>query len=96
MVRVNNWGPMTGEGEKCEDVNERLFHGYIYLCESYQDDVPIYEFGFSMIRIVSRMLFDSAPNCKAALDAIQAAVAEGLKWHEVDSVNGFCAKGRKG
>jgi hypothetical protein len=66
-----------------KEITDKLFNDYLDLCESYNDQLPISEFGFAMIRIVSKMLFDAAPNSKVALDTIQLGVIEGLKWHAV-------------
>jgi hypothetical protein len=71
-----------------EEITDKLFNDYLDLCESYQQELNVPEFGFAMIRIVSKMLFDSAPSDKVALDTIQAGVIEGLKWHAIEPGKG--------
>lgn len=68
---------------KKDDLSEsfnKLFHDYLELCESYQEEMPAPEFGFGMIRIVSKMLFDIAPSEMVARETIRVGMEEGLKW----------------
>jgi hypothetical protein len=60
---------------------EKLHQDYLDLCDSYKDEMPVYEFGFGMIRIVSKMLFDCAPSRETALETIRMGINEGLNWH---------------
>lgn len=61
---------------------KKLLHDYLDLCESYSNELPVHEFGFGMIRIVSKMLFDCAPSEEVARKTIEVGIEEGFKWHE--------------
>ena len=61
-----------------------LWEDYLSLCEKYQDSLPVYEFGFAMIQFSTKLLMDSAPRHRVALDTIKAATEEGIKWHVED------------
>lgn len=70
--------------EKLEYTIEKLWIDYLDLCESYAEEMPLHEFGFAMIRNVSKMLFDTAPNEMVARETIRVAVEEGHKWANSD------------
>lgn len=72
--------------DKYCEVNDKLLNDYLDLCESYQNELPVHEFGFSIIRMASKMLFDCAPNNRVALDTIHAGISKGLGWHMEESV----------
>ena len=57
---------------------KKLHADYLDLCESYLDELPLHEFGFAMIRLVSMMLFDAAPSEMVARETIRVGIEEGL------------------
>jgi hypothetical protein len=65
--------------EQITESFRKLEHDYLDLCDSYNDELPIHEFGFGMIRLVSMMLFDCAPSERVARETIQWGIEEGLK-----------------
>ena len=67
------------DNKKLEQSIDKLWHDYLDLCDSYRDEMPVYEFGFAMIRFVSQMLFDCAPSEEVARKTIMAGIDEGLK-----------------
>jgi hypothetical protein len=75
------------EQTKYEMISGRLWQDYLDLCESYQNDLPVHEFGYAMIRNVTRMLFDCAPSEMVARETIRVAIEEGLRMSNEDSCN---------
>ncbi len=66
---------------KTEEANKELWEDYLSLAEKYNDLMPCYEFGFSLIRFTVKMLMDTAPRHGIALETIKVATEEGIKWH---------------
>ena len=67
--------------EKYQDIAHKLYHDYLDLCESYQDQLPVHEFGFAIIRLVSQMLFDCAPSEMVARETIRVGIEDGFRMH---------------
>jgi hypothetical protein len=59
---------------------EKLWVDYLELCDSYNEEMPVYEFGYGMIRCVSRMMFDTAPSEMVARETIRLGIEAGRKW----------------
>lgn len=51
------------------------------LKSSYENRLPIYEFGYIGIGYLVKILMDSAPRHGVALETIKVATEEGIKWH---------------
>lgn len=62
---------------KISEQHANLCRDYQALCEKYQDVLPVYEFGYSIIRFTSQMLFDTAPSEGLAYRTILAGVEAG-------------------
>lgn len=69
-----------------------LWEDYLALCEKYRHTMPVYEFGYQLIKFNTKMLMDTAPRHKVALDTIKTATEEGIKWH-VEERRGESAHG---
>lgn len=67
--------------EKEYDFDE-LYRDYLKLFESYKDKMPLHEFGFGMIRIVSKMLFDGYVFAKRI---IEKGMNEGYYWSQEEN-----------
>lgn len=64
-----------------EEAREKLFKDFEALQAKYRDLIPIYEFGYAMIQISTKLLMDKAPRHMVALETIRVATEEGIKWH---------------
>ena len=64
-----------------EACRKALFERYFDLCEDFQEVMPPYEFGYALIEITVKMLMDTAPGHKVALETIRVATESGIKWH---------------
>lgn len=66
---------------KLEEAKKELWIDYLDLAEKFDQLMPSYEFGYSMIIFSTKMLMDIAPRHKIALETIRIATEEGIKWH---------------
>ncbi len=64
-----------------EEARKELYYDYLCLAEKFDQLLPSYEFGFCLIKISTKMLMDTAPRHKIALETIRIATEEGIKWH---------------
>lgn len=69
---------MSNELEKHK---EALWDDYIELCHKYRDLMEIYEFGYSMVMFNTKLIMDSAPRHRVALETIRVATEDGIRWH---------------
>jgi hypothetical protein len=71
---------------KLNESLDKLWHDFLELGENYQDELPVQEFGFGLIRMATGMLFDCAGNeglaYRTALAAIEVGYTEHLKRME--------------
>lgn len=65
--------------KKLDEANEELYKDYFDLCEKYHEKMPYYEFGFTLISIITKMLYDLAPSDETAKKTIEAAIETGIK-----------------
>ena len=66
---------------KDKEMFEKIMVDYLDLCESYKDDLPAHEFGYYLIKVVTKMIFDCAPNRHMAQGIILMATEDGIDWH---------------
>ncbi len=64
-----------------QEMRHRLHHDYLELCESYQHDLPIHEFGFALTSLVASMLFDCAPSEMVARETLRMGIEDGYREH---------------
>lgn len=64
-----------------EKAREELWQDYLALAEKFDQLMPGYEFGYALIQFSVKMLMDTAPRHKIALETIRVATEEGIKWH---------------
>jgi hypothetical protein len=59
---------------------QELWEDYRALADKYSL-MPGYEFGYLLIQFSVKMLMDTAPRHRIALETIKVATEEGIKWH---------------
>lgn len=64
-----------------DQARAELWHDYLALAEKYDNLMPHYEFGYALIRFSVKMLMDTAPGHRIALETIRISTEEGIKWH---------------
>jgi len=67
-----------------EESREMLFKEYFALQTKFDKIMPLYEFGYAMIQISTKMLMDNAPRHMVALETVRVATEEGIKWHVME------------
>lgn len=74
-----------------EEAKRLLFEDYDKMLRRYEKVMPVYEFGYAMIQVSTKMLMDRAPRHMVALETVRVATEEGIKWHVTEK-----AKNKKG
>jgi len=73
------------ELKRLEEAHKELYGAYLQLCKQFEEKMPVWEFGFGLIRLASKMLLDSAPSHDTAFNTISRAVHEAEKWYKEES-----------
>ena len=62
-----------------------LNNDILNLLDEY-NDLPIYELGYSFIRMASHMIYDLAPSKELADKTIQVSIEDGYKLHTQEDI----------
>ncbi len=60
---------------------QQLWEDYLALCNKHSKALCPQIFAHNLLRMISKMLLDMAPNAAAAQQLIEDAVMDGNKWH---------------